>query len=729
MHPVSFIFCLHNHQPEGNFESVFREATAKSYRPFLELLARYPDVKVSLHYSGILLRWIEQNEPDLFETLRTLVRRGQVEMLGGGFYEPILPVIPDTDKHLQIRALSDYISRTLGVEAQGMWLAERIWEQHLVKPIARAGMRFTVLDDTHFLYAGLQPEELNGYYLTEEEGDAIAVFPISKALRYAIPFSPVAISMEHLYTIGKATPNAVVVYADDGEKFGVWPKTFESVWEKRWLEVFFTELTKNKDWLRTRHFAEVLADTPPVSTVYLPNASYAEMMHWSLPTAKAYREYEELATLMESNFTLSWYRPFFKGGFWRNFLVKYPEVNTMHKKMLRVSKRLRAAEEHARNETDGGGPRAAEARTKLETARDRLLAAQCNCPYWHGVFGGLYLPHIRHAVYANLLHAESLLNEIEARTSLLVEISDFDLDGREEVLVETPLFDAVFTPADGAKLIEWDYLPSHYNLLNTLTRREEGYHSRVASAVVRDDAAVDPEESKSIHEVVLAKEEGLDALIHYDWYRKGAFIEHLLGPDTTIDGFLNADFVELGDFANQPWSFETASDGETATVRFHRDGGLWRSDSRHSIRIEKHFFFSASSSECTVEYRLVNLEETPVDLWFAVEFNYNLLSGDAPDKYYSIDGVDLGSENTMGSKGEIPGAAWFGVTNEWDHVAARVDTNVPAMIWRGPLETVSLSEDGFERTHQGATLLLSWRISLVDSWDVTLRHALGSERI
>lgn len=81
---------------------------------------------------------------------------------------------------------------------------------------------------------------------------------------------------------------------------------------------------------------------------------------------------------------------FVRGGFWRSFMVRYPEVNTMHKKMLRVSRKVEAVEDPALK----------------SRAQDNLWAGQCNCPYWHGVFGGIYLPHIRTANYERLLATE-----------------------------------------------------------------------------------------------------------------------------------------------------------------------------------------------------------------------------------------------------------------------------------------------------------------------------------
>ena len=167
---IHFSFGIHNHQPVGNFAHVFESAYQDAYLPFVELLLRHPGVKTSIHYSGPLWDYLQENHSDFFDKLQTLVNRGQLEMLGGAYYEPILPNIPDRDKVGQIKALSREIHRVLGVTPRGMWTAERVWEPHLASPMARAGIKYTVLDESHFHYAGVPHDGLFGYYLTEEDG-------------------------------------------------------------------------------------------------------------------------------------------------------------------------------------------------------------------------------------------------------------------------------------------------------------------------------------------------------------------------------------------------------------------------------------------------------------------------------------------------------------------------------------------------------------------------------
>src|SRR5216117_4287168 len=89
---LAFCFGTHNHQPIGNFDHVLVEATERAYRPFLERLDARPEVRLTVHCTGSLLEWLRERSPRTFDLLGSLAARGQVELLTGGFYEPILAV-------------------------------------------------------------------------------------------------------------------------------------------------------------------------------------------------------------------------------------------------------------------------------------------------------------------------------------------------------------------------------------------------------------------------------------------------------------------------------------------------------------------------------------------------------------------------------------------------------------------------------------------------------------
>src|SRR3990172_294926 len=189
MSKLHLILAFHNHQPVGNFEHVLEDCYRKSYLPFLETLLDHPQLKVVLHYSGHLLSWIKDKHPEAIDILKTLIETKRVEMLSGGFYEPILSVLPEKDRTLQINELSKFIRKYLGYAPKGMWLAERVWEPQMPKFISQAGMEYLPIDDYHFKLTGLEDRDLLGYYMTEDDGRCVSVFPVSEKLRYLIPFN------------------------------------------------------------------------------------------------------------------------------------------------------------------------------------------------------------------------------------------------------------------------------------------------------------------------------------------------------------------------------------------------------------------------------------------------------------------------------------------------------------------------------------------------------------
>ena len=188
MNKLYLSLALHNHQPVGNYDFVIEDAYHKTYEPMITALERHPGVRLALHYSGPLRDWLVAHQPDFLKRVRTLAGRRQVELMTGGYYEPVLTALPDADKLGQIAKMNEAVLKDFGVEPIGMWLAERVWEPHLPKALHEAGIRYTLLDDTHFKYGGYTDEDLFGYYVTEEQGHPVSVFRVTavSALCHAV---------------------------------------------------------------------------------------------------------------------------------------------------------------------------------------------------------------------------------------------------------------------------------------------------------------------------------------------------------------------------------------------------------------------------------------------------------------------------------------------------------------------------------------------------------------
>ncbi len=691
---VTFIFGVHNHQPLGNFDQVLEEAVRRSYRPFLQTLHRFPEVRALVHTSGLLLEWWEAHAPDVLDLLGELAGRGQVEPLTGGFTEPILPLLPDHDKVGQIRALTERVTKRLGVRPRGMWLAERVWEPHLARPLAEAGVEYILVDDHHFAMAGLDPDQLSGYYLTEELGSTVAVFPISQRLRYQIPFGPV----EQVFATlrARAGGGGALTMVDDGEKFGSWPHTYHSVYEEGWLEAFFAGLPRQPG-VELATAAEYLDRHPPTGRVYLPTTSYREMTEWAL-TPEAAAELDRTRSAVEGTAGPA-AAQLLRGGFWRNFLVRYPEVNDTYRKMLRVSRRVAA------------GLDARPTDPVLLAARDLLWRGQCNDAYWHGVFGGVYLPHLRRAVRGALLAAEAKLDGAERGVPRIVhETGDLDGDGAGEVAIRSERLSLLVRPAAGGTVTELAYRPLAFDLADVLTRRRESAHRRIAEA---EQASVDGAVMRTIHDTWTVKEAGLDRLLGYDAFRRACLQDYLLDPGGPAD----LDRAWLA-FPAHRCAATVEATADRVALELRADGLA------HATRVEVVKVVEVRADGDGVEARYRVRAERPLAARFAVRWNLTL-SGPAADRYYRAEGGEVVSLEAVGEReGER-----LALVDEWLGLTATLAWSPRARIVWAPVYTVSLSEAGLERVWQGVELTVVWPVELGPAgWEAGIGLALEPHR-
>lgn len=656
---ISLAFCVHSHQPVGNFPSVFEKGARDCYLPLLRILAEYPDITLTLHYTGPLWEWFEGHDPEFSTLLHTLVDRSQVELMGGGFYEPIMTVIPEADAHDQLRFMNDYLKRRFGSTPRGMWCAERIWDPGIPKKVAGFGLEYTLLDDSHFLSAGLSSDDVHGYFITEREGYCLKVFPIDMRLRYLIPFRQPHEVIDYLLEKRRRGVK-ILTYGDDGEKFGMWPGTHQWVIKEGWLRKFFDGILKHPSEIELVPLQRVIDRYPPSGLVYLPTGSYQEMMEWSL-FAEQGRQYEDLVKHARDSGVWERQRAFLRGGVWDNFLAKYPESNFMHKKAMKVSSLVRTF-----------GPN--------EDALRHLLMAQTNCPYWHGLFGGIYISSLRQAVYGNLLKAESLIDEERFRgDTWRVELTDHNLDGTDEILASSRRFNCYLSPRDSASVFALEDKASMYNFSNILMRHEEIYHRKVRNPD-RPPAESQGQEPLSIHDIPRETPREFQDLLIYDTYPRYSFFTHCLSGAPSWDRLLGGHRVE-GSLGTD-LAFECVSrkvSGESLVISFTAGG--------QSLEVEKTYRLLSRGVVAVAHALTTSLSEP----WFGLEFNFMAISGQRPT---------IGGQAMENDRGRFSGSR---LELGDDEAGARlsIESEVPWEICVVPIECVSQSEEGFERSFQG----------------------------
>ncbi len=704
---VTLVLGLHNHQPVGNFEHIFEEAYAKAYLPFLEVLDTFPRIPFVLHNSGVLWNWLSDRHPEYMELVRSMSERGQIEIMSGGYYEPILSVIPERDRQGQLRLMRDFLIERFDQEPRGCWLTERIWEPHLPLTLARADLDYVIVDDAHFKSTGFSTDGMRGFFLSEEDGSYIRIFPIDKRLRYLIPFREPEETIRYLRSVAEepgGEERRIVVLADDGEKFGLWPGTHKRCYEEGWLERMCELLLECEDWLDLSTFSGVIDSNKPIGIVYLPTASYSEMMEWALPL-EAGERYSRAVELLTEEGSFQEPKEMVRGGFWRNFLVKYEESNWMHKRMIAVSEALGEA----------GG--------ESGKAIDHLYQAQCNCAYWHGLFGGLYLPHLRSAVFTHLIEAEKEA-DAAAGPKLVHEVRDMDGDGVDELIVSGRHMKAFFK-MKGGSLRELDIRSPAFNVTDTLTRRREIYHENISGSGNPSGGKSDG--AASIHEITAAKEDGLERFLRYDDRNRESLLDHFIGAETTLDSFAASGYRELGDFLRSLYRLDVRGSGGKPIFVFERRGEVESATGRKvTVDLEKRIAMAQSEPRIDIDYAIRPVDGS-LDCRFAVESVFSLLAGDAPDRYFEFPDRSI-EDRRLASTGEEQDIEALTLVDEWLGIEIGMEFEPAALVWRFPIETVSNSESGFERVYQGSAVAAVWPLQAGGGGDARFSIRLSVKR-
>ena len=669
---ISLALVLHNHQPVGNFGWVFADVFGQAYEPLVGALERHPGVRVGLHYTGPLIEWLAANRPQFIRRLRALVRRGQVEILGGAQYEPILVALPERDRQGQLRLMRDDVKRRFGVAPAGAWLAERVWEPSLAADLAAAGYRYTVLDDNHLRGATVPEDEMWGTYTTDDQGRLLTVFGTEKGLRYRIPWRPVDELIDYLREHATVDARLLGTMGDDGEKFGAWPGTYELSWgadgSGGWVDECFAALEANAGWLTTVTPSDWLAREPPRGRVYVPTASYVEMTEWALPPAEALQFHRLLAAAEADESPAG---RFLKGAMWRNFQARYREVNELHKQMLRVSALVEAMPP----------------REERQRALDHLYRGQSNDCYWHGLFGGIYIVHMRMATLHHLIAAEDLALGRRAASG----VADYDLDGVDEVQLGTVGQRVLVDVAEGGGIGAWDLRATRLALASVMRRRPEAYHAQLRALEAKAGAGGAGAEAgvANPHEALASKEVHLSRYLVYDDHERRSGLARIRRGRR-----------EIGDFATAEWRVESASarsallSRAAAGVELRKTISLGGSRRRPWLRVELEV--AAGNKALAGE--------------LAVEWNVNLMGGGGnPAAYYRWADRE-GRHN--GGGGLAADGPPLRMGNSYEGVELALAVAPPARREWQPVETVSNSEAGFERVYQGSCLTVRWPLRL-----------------
>jgi hypothetical protein len=411
---VRIILGSHNHVPYGTGDEECEQIYTTRLKPFITALNQYPKIPAVLHYSGVLLHWLEGSHPEFAMLIGDLITRKQVELLGGGFYEPMMPLIPQADKIGQIEMLTTYLRKKFGKRPQGCWIPDMAWEQNMVAALNTCGMGYTFLEEGHFKSAGMSEDSCYFPCISENQGKLLIVFPYSRRLQAEFAQKEASLVLDGLV---KRAPLG-------GERL-------ISLFPER---IFAKTGDSGAPETTYHHFFEALSRTME-----------GEAVQFTTPG----RIFKGLRGLKKA---------YFPGNPERHFLITYPEANGIYSKMMFTHVLI--------NQLRGD-------KSRKHTAREELWKSQGYDVFCHPGDGGIYRNATRKAVYRALLGAEKI-SRANGRFIPSLLAFDFDLDGREEYLFQDKDINC-YVKTEGASVFEFDYLPKTWNYLDTLARRRESY--------------------------------------------------------------------------------------------------------------------------------------------------------------------------------------------------------------------------------------------------------------
>jgi len=406
---LNIILGSHAHVPSGSPESEYEYLYVNKMRPFVSNLYRYSNIQAVLHYSGVLLYWIERNHPEFFMLIEDMVSRKQIEILGGGFYEPMFPLIPPQDRIGQVELLTTYLRKHFGKRPLGCWIPFFAWEQHLAASFSASGMDYTFLSKDQFLQAGLSGEDLYYPCITEDQGKLIKIFPVSSQIEEELIHSSFTHVIDNFLN---RTENEPGVLQD--RTISIFPEKVlcspEEAQEYAWNR-FFEEVSLSGNIIETILPSKILKIKKTSKKASFPNST-----------------------------SITDFSP-------RNFLIENCETNGIYSKMIFVNVLI--------SQLRGD-------KSRKQNAREELWKAQDSCLFTPG--NKKYGSDLRKTAYSSLLRAEKLSREKNKSISPLVNY-DFDFDGNTEYLFQGALINC-YIQLTGAGIFELDYLPKDWNYLD-----------------------------------------------------------------------------------------------------------------------------------------------------------------------------------------------------------------------------------------------------------------------
>lgn len=438
MQKCSCIIGTYNHLPQGAEESSFEETYQVCWRPFLSTLYRFPDIAAVLHYSGTALSWLEARHPEFLMLLEEMISRKQIELLGGAFFAPLLPLVPGPDRLGQIEKLTTYIRKAFGRRPRGCWIQDYAWEPGFTSSLEACGFDFTFLQERQFEAAGAEPGRPA---ITEDQGRSIIVFPVFDAVESLSRMMPFHDGIAELRSAHGDLPLVSLMYPGSAAR---------ELWSASGLEspdVFFERafaaLQKESLVVETTTPSRYLKTGQKLNRAYFASGASSLLLQRSQPQAPRPEKGGRDGALEGC-------------GSVRRILLRHEESLLLYAKMQYV----RILVSQLRGD-----------KSRKKSAQEELWKAQCGDAYWNGEADGFSRPRLRGAAYSALILAEKTTRQ-RGGFSAGVTMADIDFDGEREILYQGAEFNA-YVRLKGGAIFEFDSFKTLTNYASVIASQDQ----------------------------------------------------------------------------------------------------------------------------------------------------------------------------------------------------------------------------------------------------------------
>ncbi len=652
MKKLKLVLGVHSSMALGTTKEQFEHAYNYSFKPFLTVLYKYPKIRAVLHFSGIIYEWLEDAHPEYLMLINEMVKRRQLELVGGAYYSPVLPLIPGKDRVGQMELLTTYIRKKFGKRPRGCWISEGLWEQSITANIKSSGLEYIFLDDVYFEQAGISKDSLHKAYITDDQGKSLVVLPLDNEFITAGFFDTSEAYINKMLKLQKVGQSDILSVLWNGEYFYSQSQRHEEFFaEQGWLETFLSLLSQNNHNIQTVLPVQELRSGGPYKRIYLPSSLNIEEKR----RKKTGGEREGLSTAVARGDV---------PGFFRKNLIRYAEAGRLYNKMMYVHLIVGQVRRD---------------RSRKKNAKEESWKGQGHIPFWHGSSGGIYMNAYRKAAYAGLIEAEKSTRE-KGIFSTSINSLDFDMDGIDEYLYQGQFIN-VYVHKKGGSVFELDYVVTAWNYQDLMSRYPEDYHEKE------------------------------DIENGYDSGPRSSFVDSYLSSEYSYDDYFGVQKEGRYSFADVYYHVKRVDkEHKDLELEAHRWINNDEKGKGEWLHMQKYFDFQKNS--VNVGYRLQAEKGKKIKGDFATEINLSFPDAEKEKLIYSLTGIDGRVTEVLDGKIDLQKIKELAIYDKVNRTLITLTPSEETRIWVHPIHTITKSYGKKSRIYQGSTYVFLWECSL-----------------